>query len=205
VAWKVDRTDGDVTLTEACAVTVPHDGKEPGVIDMALHLGGRRAVALNRAGELYAVELRNGARPRRLGVSATPEFRSLHLDPRAGRFTFVNKDGKLATCAWDGGAVGPARGTEQSAASLAMGPTGRWAAAAVPGRGVAVYDLENERGWLSLPPENSDVWGLAWSPDGTRLAVGLSDGDVAIWKLEQVRAELAKLGLKVASTARPLP
>jgi WD40 repeat protein len=46
------------------------------------------------------------------------------------------------------------------------------------------------------------VWSLAWSPDGTRLTVGISDGRVAVWDLREVRARLAEFGIESPSTAR---
>jgi WD40 repeat protein len=83
---------------------------------------------------------------------------------------------------------------------MALSASGRWAATAEHGKGITVYDLVSDRQWLRLPPDGSDVWGLAWSPDGARLAVALSDGGVAIWELEAVRACLAELGINVEST-----
>ena len=67
---------------------------------------------------------------------------------------------------------------------------------------MVLYDLEAGRPAYALPAEGGDVWGLAFSPDGTLLAVGLSDGGVALWDLEQVRARLAEFGLPAPSTAR---
>jgi hypothetical protein len=59
---------------------------------------------------------------------------------------------------------------------------------------VVVCDLEAGGKPLRLPPEASDVWGLAWGPDGRRLALGLSDGGTAVWDIEAVRARLAEFG-----------
>src|SRR5262249_56285822 len=58
------------------------------------------------------------------------------------------------------------------------------------------------REMLGLAPEGGDVWCLAWAPDGSKLAVGLSDGRVAVWDLEQVRARLAEFGFDSPSTVR---
>ena len=38
--------------------------------------------------------------------------------------------------------------------------------------------------------ERGPVWSLAFSPDGRRLAVGLSDGGLAVWNLDRFRALL---------------
>jgi WD40 repeat protein len=61
--------------------------------------------------------------------------------------------------------------------------------------------METREEILALTPEESDIWGLAWSPNGTRLAVGLSDGGLAVWDLDQVRSRLAEFGLPMPSTA----
>jgi tetratricopeptide (TPR) repeat protein len=86
---------------------------------------------------------------------------------------------------------------------------GRWAALAGAGQSVTIVDLVSGREILALPPEGGDVWSLAWAPEGTKLAVGLSDGAVAVWDLDQVRARLADFGFDSPSTGRakgaPIP
>src|SRR5262249_54365100 len=126
------------------------------------------------------------------------QLRSLHFSPAGEAFTFVTGAGTLATWDWPRGAV--ARDTGQPVYHLALGAGGRWVAASTSARAVLVYDLHEGRAALTLPPEENDVWSLAWSPDGTRLAVGLSDGGLAVWDLEQVRARLAEFALAAPST-----
>jgi hypothetical protein len=46
-----------------------------------------------------------------------------------------------------------------------------------------------------LLEEDSKVWALALSPNGDRLAVGLSDGSLAIRHLARAQHHLAGLGL----------
>ena len=60
---------------------------------------------------------------------------------------------------------------------------------------MSIYELETGKRVLALPPEESDIWGLAWAPDGRRVAVSLADGGVAVWDLEQVCARLAEFGI----------
>ncbi len=84
---------------------------------------------------------------------------------------------------------------------MALGPGGRWLATTTPSRATVIYDLEGGAEPLTLPEEPGDVWCLAWSADGKRLAVGRSDGGVAVWDLEQVRARLAEFGIAIPSTA----
>jgi tetratricopeptide (TPR) repeat protein len=65
-----------------------------------------------------------------------------------------------------------------------------------------IAELVSRREIFTLPPEGADVWSLAWAPDGSRLAVGLSDGLVAVWDLEAVRDRLVDFGFDSPSTAR---
>jgi eukaryotic-like serine/threonine-protein kinase len=51
------------------------------------------------------------------------------------------------------------------------------------GGGVTVWDMDSRKLLAALPEDNSKVWSLALSPDGERLAVGLSDGSLVIWNI----------------------
>jgi WD40 repeat protein len=180
--------------------TVVPPGQSTCAYDVAVHPAGHEIMFLDQAGRLYAYRRGDPAGPRRLRVAAGTQVRTLHFSPAGDRFTFVTPAGTLATWDWHRGAL--ARDTGQRVFHLALGAGGRWVAASTPTRAVVVYDLHEGCEVLTLPPEENDVWGLAWSPDGTRLAVGLSDGGLAVWDLEQVRARLAEFDLAVPSTAR---
>ena len=197
-AWKVHRDGKSVLLRHALSI----DGRD--FVDVAVRPSGDKAIVMDRNGSLFAVNLDNGGRVQPLSIRARAQLRSLDFDSSGSRFTFVTPEGKLATCDWGPKGEGQSRSRPQAASFLGLGG-GRWVAAAAPGHGVAIYDLEENQEWLTLPPESSDVWSLAWSPDCTRVAVGLSDGSVAIWNLEEVRARLAELGCVVRSTYRALP
>ena len=43
--------------------------------------------------------------------------------------------------------------------------------------------------------ERSSIWSLAWGRDARRLAVGLSDGGLVVWDLDEVRTRLTTIGL----------
>ena len=47
-------------------------------------------------------------------------------------------------------------------------------------------DFASGREWAALPPQAAEMWALNWSPDGRRVAAGLTDGRVLVWDLEQV-------------------
>ncbi len=72
---------------------------------------------------------------------------------------------------------------------IAVSPDGRWLAAEATPSSVAIVDLDLGEVVFTFREEKSPIWSLAWSPDARRLAVGLSDGGLVLWDLEQVRAD----------------
>jgi serine/threonine protein kinase/WD40 repeat protein/tetratricopeptide (TPR) repeat protein len=197
VVWELRTAPGRVRLEPLSMI--PIRTGESGVIDLAARPGGSELVFLNRGGQLYSFDLSGAAAPQLLG-NARVGLRSLHFTPAADRLTFLTRNGTLGVRDWRAKA---AADTHRRAESVALSADGRWAAVAGAGQSVAVVELASGREAFALPPEGSEVWSLAWSPDGRKLALGLSDGAVAVWGLEQVRARLAEFGLDSPSTVRP--
>ena len=46
-----------------------------------------------------------------------------------------------------------------------------------------------------MPEEQAVIYCFAWSPNREHLAVGYSDGGLAIWDLVQMKAQLDEIGL----------
>jgi eukaryotic-like serine/threonine-protein kinase len=195
--WAVRASAGSVELEPL--VSLPHKG----VYDLAVHPGGADLVFLDEEGRLYAYDLARAVGPRPLGPKARVQLRSLHFDSAGTRLTFVHPDGTLGTWDWRNGEA--ARTARRPALHLALSAGGRWAATPGASGAVFVHDLDEHTDLLRLPPEGGDVWGLAWSGDGRRLALGLSDGGLAVWDLGEVRARLAEFGIEVAPTTGPVP
>jgi WD40 repeat protein len=79
---------------------------------------------------------------------------------------------------------------------ISLSPDGhRLAASSISGRGVNVWDADRGKKIVSFPEEKGIVWSLAWSPDGEHLAVGRSDGGLAVWNWAEVQHQLAELGI----------
>jgi WD40 repeat protein len=62
--------------------------------------------------------------------------------------------------------------------------------------GVELRDPATGKLLYTLPEETGLIWWLAWSPDSQRLAVSRANGEIAIWNLKEVEAQLAQLGLR---------
>jgi serine/threonine protein kinase/WD40 repeat protein/tetratricopeptide (TPR) repeat protein len=196
VAWTVQAEPGKVTLERLCALTTSPGS--PGIIDLAARPGGTEFVYLNRGGRLYSYDLARADDPR-LVAGARATQRSLHFTPGGDRLAFLTTGGTLGVWDWR---KKEAADTGRRAEAVAVSADGRWAAVVEAGRHVAVVELGSGREVFALPPEGSDVWCLAWAPDGTKLAVGLSDGAVVLWDLGQVRTRLSEFGIDSSSTAR---
>jgi hypothetical protein len=210
VAWEVVPVDRGFRLRPHFTIRCPE------AIDLALHPTGSALVFLERDGRgVYAADLGGGSGPRvaspsggtslsqadggaeiaarPLGLPARAEARTLHFDAAGKSLTYVTRDGMLGLYDWHRRAGVP--GTAQPAFQVALRPHGGWVATSNPAHEVVLVDLRKGSKVLTLPPEGNDVWSLAWSPDGTRVAAGLADGGVVVWDLEQVRARLAEFGI----------
>jgi serine/threonine protein kinase/WD40 repeat protein len=58
-----------------------------------------------------------------------------------------------------------------------------------------VWDVANKQLLLTLPDERAQPSGFAWSPNRELLAVGLPGGELGIWNLPKIKAQLDELGL----------
>jgi serine/threonine protein kinase/WD40 repeat protein/tetratricopeptide (TPR) repeat protein len=171
------------------------------VLDFAIHPGGCEWVYFDPARKQAVVhELGSDGPPRRLGVPLLPYYNTLQFDRGGTRLFFSTNSFRLATWDWQHGRQ--VRETTQrfDRPYLCPSPDARWLGCAV-GDSIGVCDPEADDFLYVLPRESGWSWTLAWSPNGTRLAVGLTTGSVVVWDLEQVRARLGEFGISVRSTA----
>jgi serine/threonine protein kinase/WD40 repeat protein len=192
--WDLDHQGAGVAVTLCRAV------RTPDVIDMALHPSGESLAysawsKTEGASRVFRYDLDKNDDPRGLNLPVGNQLRGLNFDESGKLLTFVTTAGKLGRWDWEGNASAAA--PELRTNQWAPAPGGRWVATSTSDRTVVICDLGTGARLPALPQEESDVWTLAWSPDRRRLAVGTSDGAVAIWDLEQVRSALAELGIRM--------
>jgi WD40 repeat protein len=84
---------------------------------------------------------------------------------------------------------------EFSSPHIAATAKGDYLAGLHPSDTVAFWDVKARKRLFHFRPERSEVWSLAFSPGGSKLAVGLSDGGVAVWDLKVFNRALAELDL----------
>jgi WD40 repeat protein len=122
---------------------------------------------------------------------------AMTFDPKGDHLVFINEQEEVEvwnvvteerTHSFGRSAIG------QDAECLTSSVDGAWIA--IGGKeGVTVWDMEARKLLLALPVEHSAILRLAWSPNREQLAVGTAHGEIAIWNIPKVRAQLGELGL----------
>jgi WD40 repeat protein/serine/threonine protein kinase len=77
---------------------------------------------------------------------------------------------------------------------MALSPDGTWLASS-HGRFFTVRNQASSIPLIKLPEEQAVVYSFAWSPNRELLAVGSSDGGLAIWNLVKMKGQLDEIGL----------
>jgi WD40 repeat protein len=92
-------------------------------------------------------------------------------------------------------------GDEEAVFALAWSakhPT--WLASTSRDQAIRIWDVQRMRLVTAVRGHNQAIWGLAWSPDGSRLATSADDGEIRIWDIapdeESALVEARGLGLR---------
>jgi WD40 repeat protein len=125
-----------------------------------------------------------------IGPSLVPEF----WDVVAGQRVFAFNGGQpaLRSEADLHGAVVREGGTGWGG-TIALSADGTWLAQS--GSAVRIWDFDKKELLLILPEERSQPWYLAWSPDRKQLAIASANGNLSVWNMDKINAQLAEIGL----------
>ena len=148
--------------------------------DQTLAITSARGIFLwPRGGEVAAAELPAEAGRTFGGVVALPDPWRFGYSLSNGALIGVRDDGTVAPL------VPPEQSADRlSALSLDLHPNGRWLAASRSDNEVRLFDLTGERGPISLPLRANDSKVVAFSPDGARIAVLGSDGQLYVFDFD---------------------
>src|SRR5262249_5179145 len=158
--------------------------------DLMIHPDGTQLALLDYDNRVHRYDLRSATREPLL-APANFAWDCLHFLGQGRWLTFPTAEDAIGI--WDCQTRSLVRLSRPFAPSrrLTITRDQRWGASLSAANRVVLFDLESGKEVLQLPPESSTILSLKFSPDGRRLALGLSDGGVVLWNLEQVRAELA--------------
>jgi WD40 repeat protein/tRNA A-37 threonylcarbamoyl transferase component Bud32 len=194
--WTIRRTEQGVALDRSQEFAAGN------LLDLAVHPDGSAIAFVDRVGSLGVCDLEKADGPRWLSVRSSNPIQGLHFDAAGKQLWFKAADNAVTAWQWPDGPAVVSGVRAVAKEGYAVSADNQWVASQNEAHQMALTSLRTGQEIVRLPAEEGKVWCWAWSPDGTRLATGLADGRLAIWNLEQVRAQLAEFGISIPSTAQ---
>lgn len=122
--------------------------------------------------------------------------------PRSGRVAYMSRNRSIVVVDPESGRVqdefpirNPSDASSWYVGNLRVSPDeSRYAHLTASGLGVEIRDGATGKFLYALPEEKGSIWWLAWSPDSRKLAVSRATGEIAVWNLDEIEAQLASLG-----------
>jgi serine/threonine protein kinase/WD40 repeat protein len=149
--------------------------------------------------QVSQIRVRSGDRAEAITLTSSKMRQGWHglaFFPDGDRLAFVSERGSADAWNYKTNQLEQLTDTDLFAAShIALSRDGKLLAGKIDDKTLAVWDTESRKELYRFRPEIASIQSLAWHPDGSQLAVGLSDGGISIWDMPQIRAELSKLGL----------
>ncbi|MCC7375737.1 MAG: protein kinase [Verrucomicrobiales bacterium] len=206
--WKLDLSPGDRSAPSSGSATLVKR-LEGDVIEADFLADGRRVVyrTMGHGGQgaaQFVWDTTSDDPPRVLSVSTAPGFQSQSLTRDRTLLMTVMSDGLCVLARPDTGETRTLLSAELVGAlggimfdiNSSISPDGSKAAATIGSRReVRVFSTSDGKMLFELPADNGAVEQLAWSSDGTRLAITRENGEVAVWNFQEVDRVLRRLGL----------
>jgi WD40 repeat protein len=123
------------------------------------------------------------------GTATARSYYTLAVSPDGQTLVTAGDDGRAIR--WDLGSgqpAGPALHHDSCVLTAVFTPDGRTLLTSTRGGTVHAWDLRSGRG-TDLPPQGTEVNGLALAPDGRRFATGTGFGVVRLWDTTALRPE----------------
>jgi serine/threonine protein kinase/WD40 repeat protein len=122
---------------------------------------------------------------------------ALAFSPDGAHLTFINDQEEVEVWNVDRNQQAYCFGHEdikQGSWEVALSADGAWLALGCSPT-VTIWDTATRKLLLALPDEHSLIPSMAWGPERELLAVATCGGEIGIWNIPIIRAELAELGL----------
>jgi WD40 repeat protein len=191
--WALRSVRGDVAPEERVAVAM-----NPGLYDVAGRPNSTELAVLDASGRVFVYDLDRPAEPRALAIPAAPALLNFHFDSTGKVLWFRTRSGETVAWDWVNGEQATWAVPVPSHLGYCMTADDRSVAYLNRSGEFILATVKSGQKFLRLPAERRWAWTQAWSPDGTRVAVGFADGGIIVWNLPEVYARLKEFGIAVS-------
>lgn len=170
---------------------------------MALDPGGKHAALVVRDGTIQIFKLNGTDAPtlkRTANRVSLATVYAVAFDASGDLLRFISRDGWMKELKLSDDQSLPTALLTDVRRAFTITSDGLWAASLASNRDLELRSIDAAAEPYSLPPEDVEIWTCDWSPDGGKLAVGLTDGRVVLWNFEKLRIAMQALGMDFPST-----
>lgn len=180
---------------------------QDGVFALDFRPDGSQLVTGGNAGTIHLWDLTTGDElPVPQGLDSNNRIYAIKFSPSGQVIAVGSGDGTVKF--WDvqkNTLLDPFRPTGPAVYvhALAFDPSSKYLAIGMGNGHVILYDLLKQSVVTTLAEPSGDIWSIAWSPDGSRLAYGGKDGRITVWNMAS-QSEENKLTNALRSTVQGL-
>ena len=191
VLWRIDpstrraRKNGRITV-------------RAGGTDVAITSDGSAVIIVGYDERVHRYD-RDKGELRLLKFKVGSKILSAHLSADQNLLRYITTAGTIGAWDWAADLDAGKSKSRPRCRFLAMSADDRWAAVRSDSS-LVIHDVMDDQEWLMLPAESSAPWCVEWSPDGSKIAAGLSDGGLVVWDVEHIRTQLSAFGIALPST-----